>query len=154
MGNVAACKTCKKEVAKFAKTCPHCGASNPTVDFKDGAKGLLLVVVVALVALKTCEGSPEEQAADKLAQIDRNCSDQTNAQVMSTVFIKQRLKSPSSADFPFSANVRYLGECRHIVESYVDSQNSFGATVRSQTKALVRYDKKSDDWTLEDITIN
>jgi len=46
--------------------------------------------------------------------------------------VSQQLKSPSSADFPFSPSkmVQGLGDS-WTVEGYVDSQNSFGATLRS-----------------------
>ena len=36
MAKLVACKTCKKEVAKNAKVCPHCGQKNPTVNYGAG----------------------------------------------------------------------------------------------------------------------
>lgn len=47
--------------------------------------------------------------------------------------VRNRLKSPTSAEFPSwsSFNVRNIGECVFIVSSYVDAQNGFGAQIRS-----------------------
>lgn len=47
------CKTCKKEVSKTAKTCPHCGQNNPAMTTEGCLKGigiaLVLVVVLSLL---------------------------------------------------------------------------------------------------------
>ena len=50
-------------------------------------------------------------------------------------FVKQRLKAPSTADFPGvwdgrGDHVTYLGDQKYRVRSYVDSENSFGAMLR------------------------
>lgn len=51
-------------------------------------------------------------------------------------FIKENLKSPSTAKFPGTFekkdHVRNLGNGEYLIESWVDSQNSFGAMVRSR----------------------
>lgn len=51
-------------------------------------------------------------------------------------FIKDRLKSPSTAEFPGTFekknHVRDLGNGQYQINSWVDSQNSFGATIRSR----------------------
>jgi len=40
------CKVCKREVARSAKACPHCGASRPGVTGRSMAGGCLLMVVL------------------------------------------------------------------------------------------------------------
>ena len=32
MAKMVDCKSCKKEVAQYARTCPHCGQKNPTIN--------------------------------------------------------------------------------------------------------------------------
>lgn len=44
MAKLVACKACKKEIAQYARTCPHCGQKNPTVNL-----GVVFLVFVALV---------------------------------------------------------------------------------------------------------
>lgn len=49
--------------------------------------------------------------------------------------VKQRLKSPATAEFPniYSnpQHVKYLGQQKYAINSYVDAQNSFGAMLRT-----------------------
>ena len=67
------------------------------------------------------------------------------------LFVKDKLKSPKSADFPFggSSGVTPLGKNRYRVVSYVDSQNSFGATIRTNFTCIIK--KKNDSWELEQL---
>lgn len=58
----------------------------------------------------------------------------TGAYVEAEMYIKQNLKSPSTAEFPFLGNserVHYLGDSVFVVRSYVDAKNSFGVPIRS-----------------------
>jgi hypothetical protein len=66
MGKLVSCKECGKEVSMKAKTCPHCGVSNPGITAKDSAKGLgILIGFVALAWLawpSSDEPGKEEKA--------------------------------------------------------------------------------------------
>lgn len=57
------------------------------------------------------------------------------------VYVKQLLKSPSTADFPTCNESRLIREPdnRFIVTSYVDSQNSFGAMIRTPWQVYLKY---------------
>jgi hypothetical protein len=46
-------------------------------------------------------------------------------------YIKMFLKSPGSAKFPWNLTSTSLGGNKYKVENYVDSQNSFGALIRT-----------------------
>jgi hypothetical protein len=63
-------------------------------------------------------------------------------------FVLQGLKSPSSAKFPsaYDGNVGWdsIGSDRWAVWGFVDSQNSFGATVRNEWRAVV--ERRGTDW--------
>ena len=75
--------------------------------------------------------------------------DETMAWVMTQQFIKDQLKAPSTAKFPWTANaVTYLGDGRYRVTAYVDSQDSFGAMIRMNFTATVKY-RGDDYWVLE-----
>ena len=59
------------------------------------------------------------------------------AYIMMEDFVKQRLKSPSTAKFPGvfdgrADHVTALGNQTYRIVSYVDAQNSFGAMIRTQ----------------------
>jgi hypothetical protein len=56
------------------------------------------------------------------------------ARVMCQKFVTDRLKAPSTAEFPWNYDdqkVDILGPGHYRVSSFVDSQNGFGAQVRS-----------------------
>jgi RNA polymerase subunit RPABC4/transcription elongation factor Spt4 len=46
MSKLVECKSCKKEIAKGAKVCPHCGQKNPTVNMLQTFLGFVILVVV------------------------------------------------------------------------------------------------------------
>lgn len=57
--------------------------------------------------------------------------------------IKEQLRSPASAQGPTShkasgVSVALTGQCRWTISSYVDSQNGFGAMLRTRYLAVVR----------------
>jgi len=61
------------------------------------------------------------------------------AKHMSETLVKQRLKSPSTASFNNYPDITYIGDSSFKVISYVDSQNSFGAMLRTKFEATVKY---------------
>lgn len=70
------------------------------------------------------------------------------AKVMCEEFVKKRLKSPSSAKFPWGNTARALGTEKYALVSYVDSQNSFGASLRTNFKCIVFDNKETNKWEL------
>jgi hypothetical protein len=69
------------------------------------------------------------------------------------------IPSPATANFPYmDYQAKNLGDNRFIVSSYVDSQNAFGALLRSNWVVTIQYlggdDYESDNWKLETMTIN
>ncbi len=88
----------------------------------------------------------------------QGCEDTALAFVMSKEFVKKRLRSPSTADFPhlYSDGVRveYQGDCTHNVWAYVDASNAFGAIIREKYYAKVNYDKGDDSWILQDLQMH
>ncbi len=77
----------------------------------------------------------------------RMCDDHIAAYVATWEFVKVRLRSPASADFPL-LDFRHakVGPCQFAISSYVDSQNGFGAMIRSYYSAVVEHD--SGQWSL------
>lgn len=47
---LVACKECKKEVAKSAKSCPHCGVAQPGVTAGEKAGGCLVIILMFVAA--------------------------------------------------------------------------------------------------------
>lgn len=76
------------------------------------------------------------------------------AHFYSTEFVLERLRAPATADFSRADDSRIVetGEGEYVVEGYVDSQNGFGANIRSYWRTRVRRD--GDAWDLLEIQID
>jgi hypothetical protein len=59
-------------------------------------------------------------------------------------FVKKGLKSPASAKFPGAnekiEHIEYLGDSRYQVKSWVESQNSFGASLQTPFSCVIRFE--------------
>lgn len=113
--------------------------------------GILGVFGLALlIGFKACSNSSAstENAPTSAAAGTTNT---IGAWTYMKLFVEKRLQSPSSADFPFggSRDVVALGDDRYSVESYVDSQNAFGATVRTYFAGVIK--EKAGGWELESL---
>lgn len=73
--------------------------------------------------------------------LDNGKSDSILAYNVATEYVKVNLRSPSTAEFPGTFekkdHIISLGENIYIINSWVDSQNGFGAIVRSQWSCKV-----------------
>lgn len=69
-------------------------------------------------------------------------------------FVKDRLKSPSTADF--SAIDASVGSGIHayVVTGAVDSQNSFGAMVRNSFRCALHFAEAEEKWRLDDLAFS
>lgn len=175
------CRECGAQVSTKAKTCPSCGGQPKKPMSMLRFIGYLVAGFVVLFGIRACHDAQQakltpaelaareqaratrqaeeaKKAAEKKARDDEKaCSNDVSAFVMSQSFVKQRLKAPASADFPniSSEGVKtsYMGDCTHQVLAYVDSQNSFGAKIRTKYYVKLKNQKGTDDWQLLDIKI-
>lgn len=154
------CKSCKKQIPLSSTICPECGIKNPFATI--GSHIFTAVVLISIFGglIYACtpeEKTPEEIAQAKAQQAEKACRDETMFFVMSQDFVKQQLKSPSTAKFPYisdsNVSVSYLGDCTNLVVGYVDAQNSFGATIRNRYAATLQYNSDKDNFRLLDIAI-
>jgi hypothetical protein len=102
----------------------------------------LAAATIALPALTAC-GSSSSKPLDQ------------GAAVMCEEFVKERLKSPGSAKFSdvFDTKIKTLSDkkpWKYKVTGYVDSQNSFGASVRNNYVCTIST-KDDKNWTLDDL---
>lgn len=81
--------------------------------------------------------------------------DSVTAEVMCEQFVEQRLKSPASAEFSGQAS-KSLGGTKWEVTGTVDSQNSFGAMMRSAYTCTLKGPAAKDDdmWTAESVELD
>ena len=63
-------------------------------------------------------------------------------------YAKNAAVSPSTIDWPwadYDKTVKYVGERKYIVRQYFDSQNGFGAMVRTKFTAIIQHGE-DDTW--------
>ncbi|MBU4185805.1 MAG: hypothetical protein KKI12_10040 [Proteobacteria bacterium] len=108
--------------------------------------GLLVFVFLAVGSTDTNNSKPRDPNAWKTED------NKSMAYIMMEDFVKRRLKSPSTAEFPgvFDGkldHVTSLDGQKYRIVSYVDAQNSFGAQIR--TRFIGEIQQVSDDqWQL------
>ncbi len=148
------CKECGNEVSTKAKKCPNCGAPVKT----SSSVGCLTIIgVIFLIGLfgslfDDNDSSKTTTTSNVQKKSWREQDNSTMAYIMMEDFVKQRLKSPKSADFPgvFDGrgdHVKYLGNHKYRIISYVDAQNSFGATMRNNFIGEIEQNSE-DRWRL------
>ena len=112
-------------------------------------KKMLFAIIICIPLLNGCM-SPEERKKEKEREvIEKMMNDEkefaTRAYVMSQDFVRQKLKSPSTAIFSRSDYTNGPVFSKSVeIKSYVDSQNGFGATIR--TNYRIRLEQIGEDW--------
>jgi len=115
---------------------------------------ILAVFVISVFALTKFmySGIPTNAPSQSTQPIHEDKADEITAFVMSQTFVKRELVSPSSAKFPWfdKSMATQVDEDTWIINSYVDSQNRFGAMLRTNYIAKVKY-LGNDKWQLLDL---
>lgn len=146
------CKECGEAISSKAQMCPTCGIK---VQKTNGPLAVLFIagLVVFIVVKLSVQDSPSSAPT---ASVD-HCNDTMMAFVMSQNFVKKRLKSPSSAEFPYinedGVSVEQLAPCRYSVSAYVDSQNGYGATLRSRYSVVMTSTPDGKTWSTADLVL-
>lgn len=104
-----------------------------------------VIIVISIVFAAIDGGSSSKTSLD-----DDNVH---GAWAYTQQFVEKRLKSPGSAKFPFGGfqHASCLGNHRYNVDSYVDSENSFGAKIRTHFTAIIK--ETNSGWELESLNM-
>jgi hypothetical protein len=139
------CKECKSSISSKAKTCPSCGAppkkkTHPLVK--------ILAILIAVVVLPGYFVS--------LSKVDAG-DESTLAYIKVENYVKANLRAPATAVFPgvldgYTGHIKRNGQIYYI-DSWVDSQNGFGATLRNHFTAEIEK-TGSNSWQLNDLVMN
>ncbi len=99
---------------------------------------LIFVPIPTLLLYVSSDSYTQAYTAKYLAEKKKerekdNNGNKYDAWAYTKIYVENHLKSPSSADFPFGGaeGVQDLGGGLYSFSSYVDSQNGFGATIRT-----------------------
>ena len=108
------------------------------------AQPFLLLVAVVVTGLTFSCLVPGEDPVPPVAP-------ERQATVMAESFVSQHLHCPATASYPLNAEASRTPDGWRV-SSYVDSQNRFGATVRSHWTADMR--QQGETWTLVNLQWN
>jgi len=166
------CPECQKEVSDQAVNCPNCGfqiqkhliQQRQKIQIEQSHQDSLLqmpkkpiiqkgtaIVLIVLGFILYLIFWPSSNTS-KLP----HTPDQSEAYLNAENFVKQGLKSPSTAKFPSYAErqqqTSILGAGKFKITSWVDSQNGFGAMIRTNWSCTITF--IGDKVKCEDLVFN
>lgn len=128
------CPECNKEISDKAKLCPNCGyeQNQQTISSKQSDKkggrigcGTWFIVIVIILFIFYLLGSPDDNTK-------RTSLTNHEAKIVAEGQVETMLKSPSTAKFSGLSETEFEPIKNGFkVTGYVDSQNGFGAMIRS-----------------------
>lgn len=138
------CKECGNDMSKKASVCPHCGykrisRSNKVFNTLGTIAKIFIFTVFSILALKFCvfDNTSTPSTADYnksylISQVDK-CYKIAQKHVL------LELKAPSTAKFPRLRDIKYKDNENgtYVIDAYVDSQNSFGANIRTNFRCTI-----------------
>jgi hypothetical protein len=154
------CARCRL-IVDSGKFCNLCGGPLTPSRPSQPRRPILWVILgfSALALMGLCSRgnkSPEQPRATEAppaSPVSRWESDtgKIEAYTMAKQFVTDRLKAPSTADYPWyssdSVQVVHRGEGVFVVRAHVDSQNSFGAMIRTRFVCELK-NTTGDSWSL------
>lgn len=127
---------------------------------RQGANGCAIFLVIILLFIGWLFLSPSEQEAPLTPKHQAAITlknRKRSAFIMSHLYVQDQLKAPSTAKFisinESPSEVVNIGEYTFIIRSAVDSQNSFGAMIRSVYYCELKYKPGTDTWICEKLVI-
>ena len=101
-----------------------------------------IVIGFTLICSNMCSGS--EEVKEEFDEVD--------AWTAAQLEVEENLVSPSTAEFPWGTKgyVTKIDDNTYKINAYVDSENSFGAMVRTHFSCTVRY-LGNDKYIVEDL---
>jgi cytochrome c-type biogenesis protein CcmH/NrfF len=135
-----------------------------------GFCGVLVVLIVTIIAIgftDQANRTPEEIAKSEMQDAARavqkfaeartaSCRKDRRVEVFTLVQtqIRNSVRSPSTASFNIAeSDIRLAEDCLWKIRSFVDSQNGFGAIVRTPWSATVEFIPETQGWKLRKIDL-
>lgn len=121
---------------------------------------ILLVIIGAIASAFGLSGGSDDSSSDSVTgDAGQEVSiDRAGAADVCEQFVRDRLKAPDTATFrdPYGDQIFYTGDGEGpiTVDASVDSENSFGANLRSTYTCTVSHAGSDDTWNLVDLQLN
>lgn len=123
------------------------GLFNQTLKPRDLFAGIAICGILVWFGMSIIDATPSPSPSTKTVRVEH---DTAEAWTVCQQFVERRLKSPASAKWAAGFNdfTTHLGNGRYQAKAWVDSQNAFGAMLRTNFECTVAH-VKGDDWRLE-----
>jgi len=139
------CPECNKGVSDTAVSCPHCGyllnKSKNISKKKTESNGCLIFSIIILIIVYIIYNMGNDTSSNNSPTTSASSYNNFLAYSYAEDFVKKQLKSPSTAKFPgiIEKNKQSvnLGGGTFKIDSWVDSQNSFGAMIRTNFSCII-----------------
>ncbi|MEA4863344.1 MAG: hypothetical protein VB042_08565 [Victivallaceae bacterium] len=148
-GETKKCAKCQMDIPVKAEKCPYCQSEQVNMKNWGIGCGIFIVIVIIAVIIGSCSGGGKPSgplpmvdiSASKDAQFEQAEKLKNDAFAIAKQFSLKFLKSPDSAKFQPQTvgSVMWWGDNKFVVTVAVDSQNSFGAMIRSNIMLEVEY---------------
>jgi len=118
------------------------------------AVAAVLIIVFGYISSGGCGSGSRRSTSTSSYTMPKPKHDAASAWVMCQSFVEDRLKAPRTAKWPwgYTDYVTDLGGGRYRIKAYVDSQNSFGAMLRTHFTAEVEW-TGGDNWRLNSLNV-
>ncbi len=133
------CPHCQTEIDWLATRCPHCHGKMSVT--KSSTKIAAIVIILMLIIAISKIGSSTSSTSNSTPSPEQVASQRrAESEVFAEDVISKLLKAPSTAKF-VDVKAYELSNLPDVwaVNGYVDSQNSFGAMIRSQWEVQLDY---------------
>lgn len=126
-------------------------------------KYLLLALPILLLSCGGNESRISDEQLDKIAEEmvekrlgprKKTTKELSDLAIRCTKYeVTQRLKSPSTAEFNTNTQSTYINDTTYGIYGTVDSQNSFGAMIRTEFMCTVTLTNNGENYTITDFII-
>jgi hypothetical protein len=117
---------------------------------------LLLVVFGSLIDQNKTNQENDNSTQQEKKTYSNDYSDLLSAYGFAEDYVKQNVKTPSRAEFPGSSekikHTTYLGGNVYYIVSWVDSENSFGAMIRTKFSCKITF--KDENVSMSELKFN
>jgi len=101
---------------------------------------IVMIFIIPIVYVFVTPSEEEIIEANKIQKEKDQIGTVGGAWAYTQMYVEKQLKNPSSADFPLTGirNVTHVSNGLYMFKSYVDAQNSFGATTRTYFEGTIQ----------------
>ncbi len=143
---ITKCEKCEHYYGKKKEKCPKCGLINNDIEPQSNMKLIAgLITVAVFIGLFFGVKSMFTSDSDNNNVTNSYNNNKTNKQLAynyAMKYVKQKLKAPSSAEFPSlfdrQEHITELSSTEYQINSWVESQNSFGVMIKTNFSCRIK----------------